>query len=967
MPIYRITNPNTGETLRVKGDTAPTQADAAALFASRTPSAADSTPPSSQQQPSKNKDISWLDEALYAFDAADTDIENWHLAMEAFMPSLGIPNTKLTIGKGDDLIGIETEEDRHGTEWANLKTYEERREFLQNKKKTSLEEEHADVIEFQQEEGISASADLLGSLAGTLATPTTLTPFGKTLPGALAVGAFLGAETELARQSAQEGELDVSDVVVESAKFAAGAGVGHGLERAGKAVLGKIRANKNYANIKNLSGRVNEELLNGAKLGLSPKDNIKRARQRLVLNNEDMAELIAHRQVTFPTKETVIKSIATDKNIVVSHSKAREVAEKVLTPLSKAVKEISKPVFGRLKKHDFEYHKNVKLNENKASKFMQLGTKLSKGSLKQQYAKFETELANSNFAKAETIAREHFPEIIEPLKEIVGETGILNNLHKQLNEAGAKVKYRANYFPRKVKDYPGLREALGKEGNKLDGLLNKEARKQGFQSWRSLDDDDISIIINTFLSKKHAQAGTKKLGLGQKRTVKTVDSELLGDFYYTAPESLNFYITSAVREIERRKFFGKQNIVKGFDNKTDIKQTVGNLVRQEMELGRVSSDGADQLGMLLTTRFGPGEQATNKILATARDIQTVTLLAHPDSALFQLVDLGSSVYMNGVLNTIRSLVPAARKKTITSAEEFGILNNISAEINSHGGMAPFVDKFLRLSGFRGVDRFTKDTFIDAAYLKATQTAKKNPRKLAEKWGDILGDDMPKLINDLKTGKITDDVKFLLYNELAGVQPIDLSEMPELYLKNPNLRLLYSLKTFAVKQLNVVREQIVEEMVNGNYKTGFTNAARYVAIYGLIGGAVGTARDALLTKELRPEVFSDKALENLLAVAFLNRYTIERHLAQGKIGQYVEGIATPAILNIGDDIGSAAVKAAGIAIQDEETNPEVFKKAMTKLPVLGKLYYNWFLGGAERRIERDRKKEIQDYNKRMGIN
>ena len=52
MPTYKITNPITGEILRVTGDAPPTQADAAAIFAfaSRTPSVTDSTP---QRQPGK--------------------------------------------------------------------------------------------------------------------------------------------------------------------------------------------------------------------------------------------------------------------------------------------------------------------------------------------------------------------------------------------------------------------------------------------------------------------------------------------------------------------------------------------------------------------------------------------------------------------------------------------------------------------------------------------------------------------------------------------------------------------------------------------------------------------------------------------------------------------------------------------------------------------------------------------------
>ena len=37
MPTYEITNPDTGQTLTVTGDTPPTQEDAAEIFATQTP------------------------------------------------------------------------------------------------------------------------------------------------------------------------------------------------------------------------------------------------------------------------------------------------------------------------------------------------------------------------------------------------------------------------------------------------------------------------------------------------------------------------------------------------------------------------------------------------------------------------------------------------------------------------------------------------------------------------------------------------------------------------------------------------------------------------------------------------------------------------------------------------------------------------------------------------------------------
>ena len=43
----------------------------------------------------------------------------------------------------------------------------------------------------------------------------------------------------------------------------------------------------------------------------------------------------------------------------------------------------------------------------------------------------------------------------------------------------------------------------------------------------------------------------------------------------------------------------------------------------------------------------------NKIMANVRDLQYAALLGQFDSALIQLGDIGSLLYLNGVLNTIK--------------------------------------------------------------------------------------------------------------------------------------------------------------------------------------------------------------------------------------------------------------------------------------------------------------------------
>ena len=462
----------------------------------------------------------------------------------------------------------------------------------------------------------------------------------------------------------------------------------------------------------------------------------------------------------------------------------------------------------------------------------------------------------------------------------------------------------------------------------LEKVLRAEATKQKVGSWQELDEAVVTDIIN-----KHLRGGQRsgaKIGLAQQRVIEEIDP-LLKDHYYSAPESLNFYINSAVREVERRKFFGK-NVVLDEANRVNLEQSIGAFAQDALRKGEISSDQLDDLSMLLQARFVLGEKSGHALVVGAKDVQTGALLAQFDSAVIQLADIGASVYANGLRNTIKSIVPAIRKKTETSAEEFGVLNTISADINSKGVLANGLDTVLKYSGFKGIDRLGKDIFISAAYKNNTQLARTNPEKISEKWGQVFGDETTNLIEDLKAGRVSVNVKLLLFNQLSDVQPISLSEMPLQYLKAPNGRILYALKSFAIKQLDIMRRDFAGQLARGNYKEGFTNMGNYAMSIGLAGGAVGTARDILQTKELRPEQFDDKVFETWMSLLFLNKYTRDRYLAEGEVGQAVLGVVTPASFNIADQGG----KALQDILFEADNDPEKFNAALKNIPVIGKL-------------------------------
>ena len=55
---------------------------------------------------------------------------------------------------------------------------------------------------------------------------------------------------------------------------------------------------------------------------------------------------------------------------------------------------------------------------------------------------------------------------------------------------------------------------------------------------------------------------------------------------------------------------------------------------------------------------------------------------------------------------------------------------------------------------------------------------------------VYGDEIDAIVSDLKAGlTLSENVKLHMFNELADIQPIALSEMPEAYLTVPNGRSL----------------------------------------------------------------------------------------------------------------------------------------------------------------------------------
>jgi len=514
-----------------------------------------------------------------------------------------------------------------------------------------------------------------------------------------------------------------------------------------------------------------------------------------------------------------------------------------------------------------------------------------------------------------------------------------------------------------VKDYDGLLRALGTtRKSEVEQILEKYAKSKKVDSWRELDDPEISQVISQYLQRRRGVGG--KPSIAKERKIEELD-DVIDQYYYSAPESLQMYVTRAVREAEKRKFFGNHAVNKEGTTLVDTEASIANYIADAAKRG-MDTDQLDTLNAMLKARFELGEQASSKFISGLKNFQYASLLGQFESALTQLGDVGSSIYLNGMVNTIKSLVG---KKTVT-VEDMGLINKVAAEMSSINGTGNALEFVFKWSGFNQIDKLGKETLMNSSLQKWSKIAKKNPEAAAKRFRDTHGDDVSALIDDLANDRMTDNVKLMLWNELSDVQPISLSEMPKKYLDTPDGRIFYALKTFTLKQFDLIRRDMVEKMRHGSAKEkaeGTTNMLRYATAMGLSGATVQQTKDILTKGELDPESFPDDIYESLMTIMMFSKYSRERYLEQGNIGTFglSQVITVPAA-----ELLDKSVKGVMALTEEDEKADKAVATAVKNIPIIGKQAYYWLFGGAERKLEYEAKqkaKERSEELKKAGIN
>lgn len=605
----------------------------------------------------------------------------------------------------------------------------------------------------------------------------------------------------------------------------------------------------------------------------------------------------------------------------------REAASKVLKSpdaalgvISTRLGHIAPELKYALRNHELRVLKETERMNDAALPFLQALQKLSA----EQKTGVERALLNGDLKTVQAV-----PELAATYPKV---QGALKGIAEQLKGLGRFSEGVSDYFPRIVKDFEGLKKALGQEAAQglEKALIDAEAkmiRKEG----RSLTDVEESVITNRYL---YAPDQTSfQPGFAKARRLKEVP-ENLQQFYEPPAESLLRYLSGAVRDLETAKFFGRdlKTSKKGGGVYTDVDSSIGNMTARLLADGKITHKQAMELRDILKARFEGGEKGMNSGLATVRNLTNTALLGNVASAATQVGDSLATIYHHGLVPTAQAIVQKVVGKERVTPKQLGLVNHIAEELSEMGPTGRALQVAMKYSGFHAIDMFAKGLALNASLNKNARLVQspKGEAAFRAKYEPAFGEETGRVIEDLKAGRRSDATDQLAFSELSDAQPVSKAEMPELYLKHPNGRFLYQLKTYMLKQADVVRRDAYDNIRKGTsqgIKDGTKALMGLATMYAFANVPGDVIKDWMSGRKV--DVFSTpKLVENVLQTFGVNRYAAAQ-IGKGKVVETAVGMATPPV-RVLQDIAKGDSRAVGY------------------IPFVGRPLADRYFGGNERR-------------------
>jgi hypothetical protein len=571
-----------------------------------------------------------------------------------------------------------------------------------------------------------------------------------------------------------------------------------------------------------------------------------------------------------------------------------------------------------------------------------------------------------------------------------------NGIYKRAHDVGLEFGYLENHFPRKIKDARGFNELMAQREDWpiIETAINAKAEALK----RPLTEEEKAQVINSLIrGTRRGLSSLNETGNMKDRLIDQVDP-LMNRYYFKTPAAMIRYIREVNNVIEARRFFGKASIEKmpavfGHNAEMiDVDNSIGGYILDLLNQGLIKETDQNDLRSMLAARFSPKGPGT--AMGIARNIAYINAMGSFTSALTQVGDVGLSLYRGGwgpkaaylggalagaTVGGIPGMLAGGAlgpialhkakqfmgKKMLTRADVG--FDNIAQEFEDPGRSYTALSKVFKWIQLDRMDRLGKEMYINNV-LDEYKSNLKNPKRFNEvtdRLTEIFGkDEVSQVIADLETGKITQNVKYLLASELLDVQPVAMSEVPEGFLTAGNGRVMYMLKLFQLKQIDVFRNEAFQRMQSSDRRVqidGFRRLLYLSAVYMMANSGADVLKNLWLN---RPTYLPDMVVDNWFRLLGISKFIIYDARRRGLYEAGTKLILPP--FKIVDalyrDFANFDFQKDGMeSLQGNFWKGEKLETPAS-IPVFGKEYYWWFGKGTEL-SEKTRKK----MRKRQALN
>jgi len=621
--------------------------------------------------------------------------------------------------------------------------------------------------------------------------------------------------------------------------------------------------------------------------------------------------------------ETVLQQVEQPKGRASGVRKAKqyiaESAETVLDkwnkftqPTTSTLRNMGYPnIARRLNEHDMNLGTEIHRKQEIAQRFSKAYDKLSES--EQKLAAFH--INNGTFDQSKHQFSATFGRTFDDVRDM------LDVEHGEMLDAGMTVGRIENYFPRQF-DY----ERFAKDNDIVLSSMNKEFAKAINEK---LGDDAISPskmtneLINRHLTANEiAMVMQKKVASMspdasiatttdslQGRTVDEITPDMME--YYDDPRgALHDHINRVTVKVQDRNFFGGPELNKMKQPGADIsdEEMLDLFIRDDLNRlvnsGRVRIEDFDKIKDIMQARFIGAKKPTHKIIGGAKNLMYGLTLGNPVAASVQLGDMAAATYMNGLRDTLNGVIKNAGKDVEGfDMDDFGLQH--IPEMETMGWTKIFAELSMKAGGFQAIDRLGKNTILNSTYRHLRRKMADPNLSPGEKfkyfddrYGARLGDDeVRKIMEGVASGDPTNpSARLAMYSDLTRVQPVSMSEMPVGYMNHPNGRIAYMLKTFTLKQIDLMRQESLRMISNGAKNKDKKQIAQGVLAMGKIIGTIGlgnagvdfTKRWIMGDEDLS---FSNNMFNSVMRNYGLSQYTLDT-IQRGEPFKAALEIATP---------------------------------------------------------------------------